>query len=250
MSNIDNSDTNFNNVINISIIVTLFFLLILSFKYADVSFISVHPNKFLTEVLLCGLFAAIPFIAIGLKRHATNKQIAKVVFIVFIFFYLFSTLVEFSGLNTYLNNVNIDVSPSIKKLSPSSSISTPIKLNKKFEYTELEKSLLAITIIIIIVIGYLAYSIHDWPTYLRNKDIIIEIAIFTILNTIPQIIISSNRNSSLDNVAKRLIVSVVYYALMYGILQSGGFFTNIFSNTTDRENLEELNLSEISTSSL
>jgi hypothetical protein len=37
---------------------------------------------------------------------------------------------------------------------------------------------------------------------------------------------------------------------MYGILQSGGFFTNIFSNTTDRENLEELNLSEISTSSL
>jgi hypothetical protein len=242
MSNIEN----FNNGINISSILILFFLLILSFKNTDVSFISVNPGKFLSESIIWGLCAAIPYIAIGLKRGATNKQISSIVFIVFICFYVIHTLMELSGLNTYVNKSKIE-SKTILSPSPSPSRSQlSINPTKKIEYTDLEKCLLAFVIIIIIVLGYLAYITHDWPTYLTKKDIWIEIIIFTVLNTIPQIVITSNRNSSLDNIGIKIILSVIYYAIIYLILQSGGFFTNLFSNTADKDINEVVNFSEIS----
>ena len=266
MLNIENSNKYFNNGVKISRIIFLFFLLILSFKNTDVSFISVEPRKFLTEILLYGLFAALPYIAIGWKRDASIEQISFVVFITFIFFYVYSTLVEFSGINTYLNNVNIEsfitptktpsklLTPSSKPLTPSSKPLTPSSkpptlsvaknLSKKFEYTNLEKTLLSFSIIIIIILGYLAKVTHDWPVSLTQKDITIEILIFTILNTIPQIIIAINRNPSFDNIAKRLILSIIYYAPIYLMLQSGGFFTNIFSNTTENDINQIANLYE------
>jgi len=243
MSNIEN----FNTGINISSILILFFLLILSYKNTDVSFISVKPDKFLTESIIYGICAAIPYIAIGLKRGATNKQITSIVFVIFICFYVFHTLMELSGLNTYVNKSKIE---SKTTLSPSRSQSQlPINPSKKFEYTDLEKCLLAFVIVIIFVLGYFAYYARDWPTYLTKKDIWIEIIIFTVLNIIPQIIITSNRNLTVDNIGIKIIISVIYYVLIYLMLQSGGFFTQLFSNTSDIDINESYDLSEISTSS-
>ena len=220
MLNIENSDKYFNNGLKISRIIFLFFLLILSFKNTDISFISVEPRKFLTEILLCGLFAALPYIAIGWKRGASINQILFVVFVTFIFFYVYSTLVEFSGINTYLNNVNIEsFKTPTKTPTPPTTLSVSKNLSKKFEYTNLEKTLLSFSIIIIIILGYLAKVTHDWPVSLTQKDITIEILIFTILNTIPQIIIAINRNTSFDNIGKRLILSIIYYAIIYLISQ-------------------------------
>ena len=143
MLNIENSDKYFNNGLKISRIIFLFFLLILSFKNTDISFISVEPRKFLTEILLCGLFAALPYIAIGWKRGASINQILFVVFVTFIFFYVYSTLVEFSGINTYLNNVNIEsFKTPTKTPTPPTTLSVSKNLSKKFEYTNLEKTLL------------------------------------------------------------------------------------------------------------
>lgn len=238
MSNIDN----FNTGVSISGILFILFLLILSFKNTDVSFISVNPGKFLTESVLWGICAGIPYIAIGLKRGATYKQIASVVFLIFIFFNVIHILMELSGLNTYINNPVIDTTT---KLSPSSSL-TPKNLSKKIEYTDLEKTLLALVIIIIIAMVSLSYITYDWPTYLTKKDITIEIIIFTVLNIIPQIIIISNRNSSIDSISGKIILSVIYYVLIYLILQSGGFFTKLFSNTNNSDINEVVNFSELS----
>ena len=242
MSNIEN----FNTAIYISSILILIFLIILSFKNTDVSFISVKPDKFLTESVVWGICAAIPYIVIGLKRGATNKQITSIVFVIFICFYVFHTLMELSGLNTYVNKSKIE---SKTILSPSRS-QLPINPSKKFEYTDLEKCLLAFVIVIIFVLGYFAYYTRDWPTYLTKKDIWIEIIIFTVLNTIPQIIITSNRNLTVDNIGVKIIISVIYYVLIYLMLQSGGFFTKLFSNTNNSDINEVVNFSEISTSSI
>jgi hypothetical protein len=83
---------------------------------------------------------------------------------------------------------------------------------------------------------YLALITHDFPKKLTWTMLFIEITIFSILNTIPHSLIAYNRK--LD-VGKATGVSLIFYIVVYLVLQSGGFFTYIFSE--EYEHSSEIN---------
>jgi len=205
----------FDNGVIVSKIIFLILLITLSFINVDISFLAKNPRNFLTESLLVGLFAAIPTFLMAYNRNGSKSIIISSVFITFLFFYLFNTLLELAGLNNYLNGVKEDDNnrrqqDNIKKIESQSWIWMIIGL-------------------VCIVMLYLAVIVHDFPESIIWKPLLIELAIFSVLNTIPQSVIAYNRHS---DVVFASVASLIFYTVAYFILQSGGFFTHIFGNAT------------------
>jgi uncharacterized membrane protein YhaH (DUF805 family) len=201
----------FENGVIVSKVVFLILLIILGFINADISFVSKNPRDFLTETFLTALLAALPTILMAYNRGAKTEDIISATFITFFFFFLFNTLMEFAGLNGYLNGYDSD--NEVQK--------------GRIEQIESQWWIWLIIVLVGLVMIYLAIITHDFPKRMLWTILLTELAVFSILNTIPQSIIAYNRGT---NVAFATFLSLLFYIVVYVILQSGGFFTHIFGS--------------------
>lgn len=210
----------FENGANVSRVCLLLLLLILGFINADVSFIKNNPREFLTETILVSIFAAIPFILMAYNRYANKGKIISIVFIIFLFFFLFNTLMELAGLNGYLNGYKLIERQQQNRIG-------------------IIKSQLWFWIIVLIIgliMIYLSIITYDFPKSMIWNILLIEISVFSILNTIPQSIISYNRGG---NITYATSLSLIFYIGLYLILQSGGFFTHFLGSSDHANNFSE-----------
>jgi hypothetical protein len=226
----------FEDGVILSKVIIMGLLLILAFINADISFIIDNPRNFLTESLLTGIMASIPTILIAYNRGSKKDDIISAIFITFFIFFLFNTLMEFSGLNGYLNGYK----------------STDIQQKERISKIENNWWIWMILVTISLIMIYLAIITHDFPKKMGWSVLLTELTVFSILNTIPQVFIAYNRGS---NIVIPTFVSLTFYIAVYVIFQSGGFFSHIFGDefnniyTTEKSSSESDNLDTSSTNS-
>lgn len=207
----------FENSVILSRVVFLVLLIILGFLNADISFISNNPREFLTETFLAAILAAIPTILMAYNRGTKTADIISATLITFSIFFIFNTLMEFSGLNGYLYGYNLDLNNKIQK--------------ERIDAIESQWWVWMIVVIISLTMIYLSIITHDFPKRMLWTILLTELAVFSIFNTIPKSIIAYNRGA---NVVYATFISIIFYIVVYITLQSGGFFTHIYGSINHR----------------
>lgn len=188
-------------------IILLIILLTVAFVNADVSFIAEHPKTFLGEAIAVGALSATATAIIGGTRFADAKTILNAMFVSFLVFFILYVLMEFSGMNA--ENTNPDVAQNVK-------ITTI--------FTASVIGLIALTML------PLAWRVWDFKNIRKNKIVtskyLLEFVSFGLCGGIPMYIIANNRDSTSSG--KKLLIATGSFSGLYLLLQSGGFFSNIF----------------------
>jgi len=213
-----NASINFERGILVSKFLFIILLIILAFINIDVSYIFKNPRNFLTESMMSGLFAIIPVIFIATNRGLKLGNMINAILITFLFFFLFNVLMEFGGLNSYFNTTNEEKESDANK-------------KKVIKAVESQVWLWVIALLVCLVLAYLAYLEYDFKIF-KNSDkfnwflFVVEMAVFSYFNTLPQVLITRNRHS---NMPFSFFTTYAMFMIVYIVLQSGGFFTNLFS---------------------
>lgn len=186
-------------------------LFILSFINAYTPFISQSPRKFLGEMVLVGVMAALSFGFVGGIRNVPGLRLASLMFMSFLVFSLFHVVMEFSG----ANQASVDVTKAGKNIQKEKRVLTS------------RPSLIVLGIIALVILG-LALSVRDFE-YVTSSQLLFEGTVFAFLNAIPTIMVSVDRG---DRKPVNVIVGFLkMFALFFTghiVLQSGGFYTSIF----------------------
>jgi hypothetical protein len=214
----DPASINFERGVLVSKFLFIILLIVLSFINIDVTYIFNNPRNFLTESMMSGLFAIIPVIFMATNRGLKVGNMINAVLITFLFFFLFNVLMEFAGLNSYFNTTNEEKESDSNK-------------KKVIKAVESQLWLWIIVLIVCLVLSYLAYLEYDFKIF-KNSDkfnwvlFVVEMTIFSYFNTLPQVLITRNRNA---NMTFSFFTTYAMFMIAYLVLQSGGFFTHLFS---------------------
>jgi len=186
-------------------------LFILSFINAYTPFITKSPRKFLGEMVLVGVMAAVAFGFVGGVRGVPGLRLTSIMFMSFLVFSLFHVVMEFSGGNQVsVNAATVDG-----------------KIQKEKKVLTSRPSLIIFGIIALVILG-LALSVRDFD-YVTSSQLLFEGTVFAFLNAIPAIMIAVDRGE------RKPVDVIVGFLKMFGlfftghiVLQSGGFYTSIF----------------------
>jgi len=189
-------------------------LFILSFINAYTPFITQSPRKFLGEMVLVGAMSALSFGFVGGVRGVPGLRLVSFMFMAFLVFSLFHVVMEFSGGNQVsVNAANADG-----------------KIQKEKKVLTSQASLTVLAIIALVILG-LALSVRDFA-YVTGSQLLFEGTVFAFLNAIPTIMISVDRGE------RKPVKIIIDFMKMFGlffvghfVLQSGGFYTTVFSDT-------------------
>ena len=189
-------------------------LFILSFINAYTPFITQRPRKFLGEMVLVGAMSALSFGFVGGVRGVPGLRLVSFMFMAFLVFSLFHVVMEFSGGNQVsVNATNADG-----------------KIQKEKKVLTSQASLTVLAIIALVILG-LALSVRDFA-YVTGSQLLFEGTVFAFLNAIPSIMISVDRGE------RKPVKIIIDFMKMFGlffaghfVLQSGGFYTTVFSDT-------------------
>ena len=189
-------------------------LFILSFINAYTPFITQSPRKFLGEMVLVGAMSALSFGFVGGVRGVPGLRLVSFMFMAFLVFSLFHVVMEFSGGNQVsVNAANADG-----------------KIQKEKKVLTSQASLTVLAIIALVILG-LALSVRDFA-YVTGSQLLFEGTVFAFLNAIPTIMIAVDRGE------RKPVKIIIDFMKMFGlffvghfVLQSGGFYTTVFSDT-------------------
>jgi len=230
----NNAANNFEKVVLVSKFVFILLLIGLSFVNVDTSYIINHPKNFLTESFISGLFAVIPVVFMAVNRGLKTENIINAILITFLFFFLLNVLMEFSGLNSYFNTSYFNTNNSNKENNNDR--------QKVIKLIQSEVWIWIIVLLVSIILSYLSYVENDFKIFSNNKDnfnwflFSTEMIIFAYFNSLPQVLITRNRNG---NMGFSFFTTFIMFIIVYIVLQSGGFFTNVFSENIEDEKIND-----------
>jgi hypothetical protein len=210
------ADNQFELGILVSKFSIIFTLLLISYINSDTAFINTYPQDFLTESIIVGLSASFSTFILSYNRGNDTKSILNGIFIAFLLFFIFNTLMEFSGVNNmFIQDTKLNDSSQQKWL----------KSRQPIFYTLIGLGGL--------VMSRLAFKVIEERGHFTNQNstkCAIECILFGTINALPSILIASDRGDTKSNIAKGFGGSVVMYSGIYLLLEFGGFWDNIFGS--------------------
>lgn len=200
-------------------ITLIILLLILSFINADVSFIKDKPRMFLFESVVVGLSAGVPAVYIGVNRGKPLGDAISLGVTVFLVFFLFHIVMEFSGQNQAM----VDQSKMSDSEKNQQAVVEKVKKIKATKWI-----IFAIGLIMII----LALVVHDFGP---GMGIVTrEAFIMALCGALPTIMIARDRDEK-DGL-KIFKDFALYFGMFFAghyALQLGGFYTHLFMPKLD-----------------
>jgi hypothetical protein len=202
----------------------------LSYKNADISFITQDPQKFLSESFAVGASTIIPTLLIAYNRlgGSDKTKLFNACFIAFLLFFLFNVLMEFSGIN---NSGSVTV---LSDVSQQTFLNTYIW--KTYNYV-----LIGLGFVGMMGLAYKIYRSHHPKNTLYNPKInhpdnwannwqryVTEYILFGLSSAAPTYLIAKDRGVSTKDATVRTIMMAGAYSSVYLLLQTGGFFKSIF----------------------
>ena len=195
----------------ISKVAVIFILAILSFVNLDVNFVKDKPFDFLKESFLVGACTAIPTIVMGRLRSRNWKEIFQMCFVLFLLFFLFNVVMEFSGINNSVHPEGLDDTKQQDVLNSS------VFSNTGYAFAGVT-TLSAIA---------LAYQVGGLNNALDNKmKHFIESVSFGLSAAIPAYYINYDRSNSKSEAWSDTAKAFSLFGFGYFLLQGGGFFDN------------------------
>lgn len=202
----------FEGGVYVSKFLILVLLLILSYINCYTNFISNNPRYFLNECIVMGLSVAIAFVFVAFMRYQSFSTMMNTLFIVFLLFFIFNVLMEFSGMNNAsTNGINQEVD---------------LLFQNKVKYLLIPLGLIFIILLI------LALQVRDnnfngrWSNL---SQLILEACVVGIGTVIPTIMISLDRGeNNITTLSLIVIETFVLFASIHFILQEGGFYSHVF----------------------
>lgn len=204
----------FERAILIAKLLFLIILLILAYVNSDTSHISQRPQKFLTESITTGAMTIPPLIVFSLFRKNFNVQdLLNAAFLLFLIFFIFNVLLEFSSLNRSSFEIVGDEPPIFFDRQ---------KVLNESIFSGWFYSMSAISIFGLIL---LAVQINDFDIKKHGTKHLVEFLSFSIFNSIPVLLINYNRNKK--NANAQFYKACGAFGGAYLLLQGGGFFKNV-----------------------
>lgn len=191
-------------------ILFIMILIILSYVNADVSYVKTYPKRFLNESIATGAMTIPPLIIMSMFRKNFDLQILiNTAFLLFLIFFIFNVLKEFSGLNNH--NYKGDSNDSAVKKVLNDSI-----------MSDWFYSLSGISLFALIL---LSMQVRDFDIKKNGVKHFVEFLSFSVFNSIPILLINYNRNN-LEIANSEFYKAFGIFGSLYIVLQGGGFFKN------------------------
>jgi len=195
-------------------IVLIILLMILSFVNADVSFIKDNPRMFLSEAVVVGLSAGVPFTYIALNRGKELGDAVSLGVTAFLVFFLFHVVMEFSGQNQAM----IDKSQLTKTEQKQQAVVEKV--------TKLKATKWIIGAVVVLMV-LLALVVHDVD--IGVSTMLKEALVMATCGALPTIMIARDRD---EKDGKKIATDFfTYFGMFFAghiALQMGGFYTHLF----------------------
>lgn len=177
-------------------------LILLSFINAHYKYVQQNPRLFMVDNVVSGIAGALAAILMAFMRNRPDLM-GSSAFIMFLFFFFFNVIKEFSGYHTFL-----------EPKQASKAVKTEVKY--------LKYPIIVICGLFLAFMIYQALIQHDIPGVSFIPELLLTTGIFTVA----EVLVAMNHKEDLKTSA---ISSVILYTIAGILFQFGGFYKYIYN---------------------